>query len=521
MIMINNKETSQTSENNKRIAKNTFILYIRMLFTVFISLYTARLVLDKLGAEDYGIYNVVGGVVVMLWMFNGALQSSTTRNITFELGRKNFDKLNKVFGNSLSIHGLLAIAILLISETVGLWFVCSKLTIPSDRMEAAQWVYQTSILSMVISVMSVPFNAAIIAYEKMSIYSYISILDVVFKLLIVFALDWSSIDKLIVYSVLMLGTQFLVQGCYAFYGLLKLPQISIRFQYDKHIFNEMFAFASWNLIGSGAALVMTTGHNILLNQFFGPLVNAAKGVANTVLSKVGSLSTNFQMALNPQIYKSYASGNIVYMHKLIFASSKFSYFLIFVISLPIIVEADNILGFWLKEVPDNSIGFVRLLLLTSAVNALNNPQVIAAQATGNIRKFQLFESVVLLLILPFTWVVLSLGFEPISAFYIYLGGHIVLIFVHVFLLRSMINLDLSTYFYYVLLPIILVSSLMILLGFFIHNIILPKTIGSSLALCCFIFITTVIFVYMFGLRKNEKNIIKEKVFIILTKFIKK
>ena len=520
MIMVNNKETSQTSENNKRIAKNTFILYIRMLFTVFISLYTARLVLDKLGAEDYGIYNVVGGVVVMLWMFNGALQSSTTRNITFELGRKNFEKLNKVFGNSLSIHGLLSLAILLICETIGLWFVCTKLTIPSDRMIAAQWVYQTSILSMVISVMSVPFNAAIVAYEKMSIYSYISILDVILKLLIVFVLDWSSLDRLVLYSVLMLATQFVVQGCYALYGIMKLPQIRLVFQYDKLIFKNMLSFAGWNLIGTSVALLMTTGHNIILNQFFGPLVNAAKGIANTVLSKVGSLSTSFQMALNPQIYKSYATGNIEYMHKLIFASSKFSYFLIFIISLPIIVETENILGFWLKEVPNYTIGFVRLLLLTTAVNALCNPQVIAAQATGNIKKFQLVEALVFIMVLPLTWVVLKMGYSPISAFYVYLFMHIIVFVVHAVLLRKMICLSLKTYLFYVANPIVAVSVLMAVLGFGIHYFILPKSIVSSLAICIIILILSVLAFYFLGLRNNEKRMIINKINIILHKLKK-
>lgn len=508
--MINNKGVSQTSENSKRIAKNTFILYVRMLFTVFISLYTARIVLDKLGAENYGIYNIVGGVVTMMWMFNGALQSSTTRNITFELGRRNFERLNKVFGNSLSIHGLLSLVIFLICETIGLWFVSTQLTIPTDRIVAAQWVYQTSILSMVISVMSVPFNAAIVAYEKMAIYSYISILDVILKLVIVFILDWSSIDRLILYSILMLATQFMVQGCYALYGVIKLPQISLKFQYDKHIFKSMFSFAGWNLIGTSAALLMTTGHNIILNQFFGPLVNAAKGIANTVLSKVGSLSTSFQMALNPQIYKSYATGNIEYMHKLIFASSKFSYFLIFIISLPIIVEAENILSFWLKNVPDYTVGFVRLLLLTTAVNALCNPQVIAAQATGNIKKFQLAEACVFIMVLPLTWGVLKMGYNPISAFYVYLGMHIVLFIVHAVLLRKMICLSLKTYLYYVVNPIVGVSFLLTVVGFGIHSLILPQNIVSSLIICIIILIISVLAFFFLGLRKNEKKILLDK-----------
>lgn len=517
MIMINNKETSQTSENNKRIAKNTFILYIRMLFTVFISLYTARIVLDRLGAENYGIYNVVGGVVTMMWMFNGALQSATTRNITIELGRNNYDRLNKVFGNSLSIHGLLSLAILLICETIGLWFVCTQLTIPTDRMIAAQWVYQTSILSMVISVMSVPFNAAIVAYEKMSIYSYISILDVILKLVIVFVLDWSSIDRLILYSVLMLSTQFVVQGCYALYGVLKLPQINLIFQYDKQIFKNMFSFAGWNLIGTSAALLMSTGHNIILNQYFGPLVNAAKGIANTVLSKVGSLSTSFQMALNPQIYKSYAIGNIEYMHKLIFASSKFSYFLIFIISLPIMVEAENILVFWLKEVPDYTVGFVRLLLLTTAVNALCNPQVIAAQATGSIKKFQLAEALVFIMVLPLTWIVLKMGYSPISAFYVYLIMHIIVFVVHAVLLRKMISLSLRTYLFYVVNPILGVSVLTASFGFGLHYLFLPKSIVQSLAICIVILIVSLLISYFLGLRKNEKRMIIDKINIIYHK----
>lgn len=510
---------SEESQKTQRIAKNTFILYVRMLFTVFISLYTARLVLDKLGAEDYGIYNVVGGVVAMMWMLNGALQSSTTRNITIELGCENFEKLNKVFGNALSIHGLLSFVILLIGETIGLWFVCNQLNIPSDRIIAAQWIYQTSILSMVISVMSVPFNAAIVAYEKMSVYSYISILDVVLKLVVVFALDLGSTDRLVMYSVLMFATQFVVQGCYIIYGLVKLPEITFHFLYDKKIFTSMLAFAGWNLIGSGSALVMTTGHSIILNQFFGPLVNAAKGIADTVLSKAGSLGNSFQMALNPQIYKSYATGNMEYMHKLIFASSKFSYFLIFIISLPIIIEADNILGFWLKEVPKYTIGFVRLLLLTTAVNALCNPQVIAAQATGNIKKFQMVESFTLLSILPFTWMVLKFGLEPLSAFYIYLVIHIVAVLARAIMLRKMINLSLKTYLRYVIFPIIIVTVGTTLVGFVLHELVKPAYFITSLLVCSVLSIITVLSVFFIGLQKNEQNLVKEKIAFVIAKML--
>lgn len=306
----------QSEENSKRIAKNTLLLYGRMLVTMWISLYTSRMVLDILGVTDYGIYNVVGGVIALMWSLNGALSASTTRHITFELGRNDNKRLQLVFGTSLTIHGIISLLVILVCETIGLWFLCTQMTIPVERMEAAHWVYQFSLLFMVLSIMSVPFNACIIAHERMNIYAYISIIDVLLKLVIVFFLEWLPFDKLKMYALLYFLTQVIIQIIYAYYCRKKFTEVKLDFIWNKEILKEMASFAGWNMIGSGSALIMSQGHSILLNQFFGPVVNAAKGIANQVLGMVSKFYGSFQMALNPQIFKSYASQNLSYMHKL-------------------------------------------------------------------------------------------------------------------------------------------------------------------------------------------------------------
>lgn len=328
---------TNTAENNKRIAKNTLLLYIRMMLTMAVSLYTSRVVLNTLGVEDFGIYNVVGGVVAMFGFLNGAMATTTQRYITFELGRNDFKQLKKIFNISVSIHAFISIIILILAETIGLWFLYNKMTIPVERIDAALWAYQGSIISTIILIMSVPYNALIIAHEKMSTFAYISVLEAVLKLLIVYMLLIGDFDKLKLYALLMCCIQLIIRFIYGNYCKRHFPETKFQLYKDLKLFNNMLAFAGWNLWGNCASITFTQGVNILLNIFFGPIVNAARGITTQVQGAVNQFSWNFQTALNPQITKSYASGDYIYMHKLIFRSSKFTFFftIIFISSCPI------------------------------------------------------------------------------------------------------------------------------------------------------------------------------------------
>ena len=360
----------EISSTNKRIAKNALLLYFRMLFMMLVSLYTSRVVLATLGVEDFGIYNVVGGVITMFSFFNGAMSSSTQRYITFELGRGDFDQLQKVFQTSVNIHLLVALLILFLGETIGLWFFYEKMVIPASRMTAAFWVYQFSIITMMVMIVSVPYNAAIIAHEKMSIFAYISILEVLLKLGIVYLLYLTRSDKLIMYAALLCATQLLIRIVYGHYCSCHFKEVRYYWGWDLKLFKEMLYFGGWNLWGGFATVLFSQGINILLNMFFGPFVNAARGIAVQVQGAVTQFSTNFQTALNPQITKSYALGDFTYMHSLIFRSSKFTFLLLAVISFPILLETEMILQLWLNMVPAYTVVFVRLMLCITIIDAM-------------------------------------------------------------------------------------------------------------------------------------------------------
>ena len=406
----------EISSTNKRIAKNALLLYFRMLFMMLVSLYTSRVVLATLGVEDFGIYNVVGGVITMFSFFNGAMSSSTQRYITFELGRGDFDQLQKVFQTSVNIHLLVALLILFLGETIGLWFFYEKMVIPASRMTAAFWVYQFSIITMMVMIVSVPYNAAIIAHEKMSIFAYISILEVLLKLGIVYLLYLTRSDKLIMYAALLCATQLLIRIVYGHYCSCHFKEVRYYWGWDLKLFKEMLYFGGWNLWGGFATVLFSQGINILLNMFFGPFVNAARGIAVQVQGAVTQFSTNFQTALNPQITKSYALGDFTYMHSLIFRSSKFTFLLLAVISFPILLETEMILQLWLNMVPAYTVVFVRLMLCITIIDAMGGAFMVAAQSTGRVRFYQSVVGGILLAIVPVSYVVLRLDLGVYSLF---------------------------------------------------------------------------------------------------------
>lgn len=445
---------SDTSSANKRIAKNTLVLYVRMLFTMGISLFTSRVVLQTLGVEDYGISSVVGGVISMFTFINAAMVSSTQRYLNFELVRGDANQLRSVFSTSLQIHSLIALAIIVLSETVGLWFLNEKLVIPEARMTAAMWVYQCSILSCAVSIMSTPYNAVIVAHEKMSAFAYISILDVSLKLLVVYLLVVLPFDKLIILSILTLLVQLFIRYIYTLYCHRHFPESYFQFRFNKTLFKEMFGFAGWSFWGNLAAILYTQGLNMMLNIFFGPIVNAARGIAVQVQSAVQQFVGGFQTALNPQITKNYASNNLPQMHSLMFRSARFSFLLLFFLSLPVLMETNFILTLWLKTVPEDAVIFTQIMICISLIYTTANPCVIANQATGKVKIYQMVVGGILLLILPISYIVLKLGAPAYSVFIVHFCIESVAQFSRMYMLRNLIHLPLWQYMKNIYIPIV-------------------------------------------------------------------
>lgn len=445
---------TDTSANNKRIAKNTLLLYVRMLFMMAISLFTSLVVLNTLGVEDYGIQNVVGGVVAMLGFLNGSMSSTTQRYMTFALGREDKDRLQTVFSTTLQIHALIASIIVLLGETVGLWFLYNKMQIPDERINAAFWVLQCSIVSSVVMIVSVPYNACIIAHEKMSAFAYISVLEAILKLVIVYLLLIFPFDKLIVYAFLALIVQLSIRFCYSIYCHRHFGETKYKHVWDRHLFREMTGFAVWSLWGNLSVVLFTQGLNMILNVFFGPVVNAARAIAVQVQAAVQQFVGNFQMALNPQITKNYASGNLEQMHSLMFRSARFSFLLLFFISLPVLLETDFLLTLWLKTVPENAVIFSQIMICISLIYTIANPCVIANQATGKVKVYQMVVGGILLIILPISYIVLKLGAPAYSVFIVHFCVESVAQFTRMYMLRKLINLPMRQYFQNIYIPIV-------------------------------------------------------------------
>ena len=454
---------SDTSSANKRIAKNTLVLYVRMLFTMGISLFTSRVILQTLGVEDYGISSVVGGVISMFTFINAAMVSSTQRYLNFELVRGDANQLRSVFSTSIQIHALIALAIIVLSETVGLWFLNEKLVIPEARMTAAMWVYQCSILSCAVSIMSTPYNAVIVAHEKMSAFAYISILDVSLKLLVVYLLVVLPFDKLIILAILNLLVQLFIRYIYTLYCHRHFPESYFQFRFNKTLFKEMFGFAGWSFWGNLAAILYTQGLNMMLNIFFGPIVNAARGIAVQVQSAVQQFVGGFQTALNPQITKNYASNNLPQMHSLMFRSARFSFLLLFFLSLPVLMETNFILTLWLKTVPDDAVIFTQIMICISLIYTTANPCIIANQATGKVKIYQMVVGGILLLILPISYVVLKLGAPAYSVFIVHFCIESLAQFSRMYMLRKLIHLPLWQYMKNIYIPIVSTVAIAIIL----------------------------------------------------------
>lgn len=499
----------QNNQNNKRVAKNTLFLYFRMILIMLVTLYTSRVILAQLGINDYGIYNVVGGVVSMFAFLNNCMTSSTQRFMTFELGCGNVQRLKDVFAASLNIHMAIAVVIVLLAETIGLWFVNAKLVIPENRMIAANWVYQFAILSFCVNIIQVPYNAVLIAHEKMSVYAYISIIEVFLKLGIVYLLVVSPFDKLIAYGVLLFIVQLVIRSIYQIYCSKKYEECKFRLFWDRDLYRSMSSFAGWNLFGSVAWLLRDQGLNIILNMFFGPVINAARGVATQVSSAVMNFISNFQVALNPQITKNYANGNIGEMEKLSYLGIKFSYMILFVLAFTLSLNIDYILQLWLVEVPNYTALFIILILIDSLIGTLfGTPLMTALSATGVIRNYQVVVSLAILCIVPVGYVVLKLGFDAPSVFYVTIVFSLISGFARFLFCRKQIGYSLRKMGNSVLLPITGMTLVSLPLPIYVRMCVLrDSNVVNFAVLCLLAVVISSVSAWFIGMRKGERNTI--------------
>lgn len=509
-----------TSENNKRIAKNTLLLYFRMMLTMIVSLYTSRVVLSALGVEDFGIYNVVGGVVAMFSILSGSLSSAISRFITYELGKGNTDKLKNIFSSSVTIQIALGFIIALIAESIGLWFLNVKMNIPESRMIAANWVFQFSIITFIINLISVPYNAAIIAHEKMSAFAYISILEVTGKLLIAYLIVISPIDKLIFYAILMCVIAMIIRLVYGIYCKKHIEECTYKFILDKRLLREMFGFAGWNFIGASSVILRDQGGNIIINLFCGPTVNAARGIAFQVNTAIHSFVTNFMTALNPQITKSYASGNHEYMMTLIFQGARLSFYILLILSLPIITNTQYILEIWLKIVPEHTTLFVQLILVFAMFESISSPLITAMLATGNIKNYQLIVGGLQMMNLPLSYICLKLGFIPESVIIIAIIISQCSLAARLILLKKMIHLPIGKYLKQVYANVIIVS----ILSFTIPLVLQQHSANSFInfiinSLLCILY--TIVIVYFIGCSKKERSLINKYILKLKYSILKK
>lgn len=507
---------SEKSERSKRLAKNTLLLYARMILLMFVNLYASRVILNNLGVNDYGIYNVVGGVVTMFSMLSGSLTAAISRFITFDIGKGDMEKLKKTFSASVTIQLGLAFIVVVVAETIGLWFLNEKLVIPEDRIAAANFCYQFSIMTFVVNLISVPYNSAIIAHEKMSAFAYISILEAIGKLSIALTIAICPIDKLIFYGLMIAILAVLIRFIYGHYCKKHFVECTYHFLWDKDLLAKMFGFAGWNFIGSSASILRDQGGNLLINIFFGPAVNAARAIAVQVNGVITGFTQNFMTALNPQITKSYASGEKEYFIKLLNQGSRFSFYMLLLICLPVLLNTNYILELWLKQVPDHTVLFVQLTLILALHECLTTPLVVAMLATGDIKKYQIFAGGLNLLNLPVAYVGLLLGLPPESVVIVSMVFSILVQVVRLYMLKIMIDFDIMMFLKKVYLNIIVVSLWSFVIPWYVSGFIgegfIRFMIVSSLAVFC-----TVFSEFFFGCSKEEKVFVMNKIKIILKK----
>lgn len=505
-----------SSNRTSRVAKNTVMLYIRMAFTMLVSLYTSRVVLNTLGVVDYGINNVVGGTVTFLTFLVFSMNTATQRFLNVAMGKNDEEEVRHVFSISVTIHFIILLLVLIIGEAVGLWLLYNKLVIPADRMTAAFWLFQFTMVSTCTTIMSIPYNAEVIAHEKMGIYAWLSILDVVLKLIVVFLLVLSPVDKLITFGFLTMCTFILNRTLYTIYCKRNFKECKYSIHFPRKLFKEMVVFASWDLFGVFAWACATQGATILLNMFFGPTVNAARGIAGTVLGAVKGFSSNFTTALNPAITKAYASKDYGYMNKLMFSGSKLVFILLFTIMLPLFIKCHYVLELWLKIVPDYSVSFIRILLVQTLIVTMWTPLFVSGLATGKIKSFGLITSCLNICQIVVCYVILKCNASPVTVVSALAVWEIMAYSMQFYTLSRLIEFKYTDYLFEVelrSLSVIVVSATLSypILVQFKDNFFMLMTA------CVITTIFSLSFSYLLLLNKIEKTFVKNKIISIIKK----
>ena len=510
-----------SANNNKRIAKNTLLLYVRMLFLMVVSLFTSRVILNTLGVEDFGIYNVVGGIVAMFTIISGSLTSAISRFLTFELGKGDKEKLKTIFSTSVNIQLGLSAIIILIGEIVGIWFMNNQMNIPAERMMAANYILQCSLGIFVLNLLSVPYNASIVAHEKMGAYAYISILDIVLKLAVAYAIMLSPFDRLISYGVLLLAESIFIRLIYGLYSKRNFEECTYHLIYDKAVLRKMVSFAGWNFLGVTAGTLNTQGVNILMNVYYGVTVNAARGIAVQASAAISQFVHSFTTAVNPQITKSYATGDMTYMHTLVCQSSKFSAYLFLLMAIPLSVETSEIFEIWLKNPPEYAVLFFRLSLLGTLMDSvLSNSLMTAIFATGDIKKYQIYVTICGGMVFPLTWLAYLMGASPDSTYIIYFIIYCVVLYVRLHVIQQKVHLQIKEYARRVLVKFIPVAVLSYLVPISIAYL-MPASFGRILITTIVSVVITCAIIYSIGLTIGERNMVMSKVKKITNKYLSK
>ena len=498
------------SPDNIRIVKNTGILYVRMLILMFLGFYTSRVVLNSLGVVDYGVYNVVGGIVAVFSILTTAMSGTTQRYITIALGENNINKLKETFSVGLSIHLIISLILFICIEILGLYFLYNYAVIPKDRLTAAFWVFQISTITAILTIINVPFNGTIIAHEKMSAFAFFSIIDVVTKLLICFILPYTSLDKLIVYACLLFISSIINFISMQIYCIKKFIEAKYKLSWNKGMFKSMFGMTSWSLIDKVAYIGFAQGVTLVTNIFFGPAVNAASGIASQGSNVISQFTQNFQVAVNPQITKSYANGDLENMHKLIIRSAKFSCFLLLYLIIPIFFEAEILLKLWLGNVHDHAVLYLKLSLITSLINAIINPLQTSNMACGRVRNYLLARNLILLLILPVTYFTYKFGGIPESSVIVNISMFTIAMIVGAKILQSQIQLKFSLFLHEIVLNITIITILSCIIPFLIH-IYLDNDIARLIITTLSSIVSTSLLIYIVGLNNKERQFISERI----------
>lgn len=507
------------ADNSKRIAKNTAFLYIRMLTIMGVTFYTSRVILSALGVVDFGIYNVVGGLSSSFIFFSSALTNSTQRFLNMELGVNSLGKVRDIFNLSLLIYTVIALVVFIVGIVIGSWFIEHKLVIPADRLNAAYIILYTMLISLGITFIASVFESVLIARENMKLYAYLGVFDAMTKLGIAYCIMHINEQKLILYAIMMALAQVILKAILVLYCFIKYPECKISFYWNKWLFKEMFSFTGWNIYGSGVWMINEQGINILLNIFFGPVVNAARGISVQVNNAINNFSTNFFVAVRPQIIKTYAVENYGYLKKLVFASSKFSVYLLWILCVPVILRTEYVLSIWLGEVPNYTVSFVQWILVYSLVNSLNNPVWSVVMATGRLKKTVLIGSNIFLLAFPISYIFIKIDFSPSIVYLILVLMRLIFLFVSILIVGKLVNLTLKEYCLNVLLPII-IALVPISLILQTMNIFFSQNFISFVSICLTSTLLSVLSIYACGISQAERTFILKNVKNVVSKYNK-